>query len=209
MTDTILAAIIGFVATITGVLLTAFFTNRKNRSRGIYLLRPDDNFDDLLGSVHEILMYTVNSFELSNRVNTLLEQKSNVSLQKLTILVRNKDNETKEDIANLNDVISIWKRWVTEGRIRELNIIGYDYDPDHYYTILGNELVFTGHVYFDDTKPTGTHIDYSPLIFRDDTKLGRDVIKNYRHHFNQLVNRYKDRCLYTSERATTVGKSHN
>ncbi|MBD5518764.1 MAG: hypothetical protein HDR07_09885 [Lachnospiraceae bacterium] len=110
MTDTIIAAIIGFVATITGVLLTAFFTKGKNRSRSIYILKTNDSFDDLMSSVDEIYMYTVNSFELSNRVNTLLELKPNVNLQKFTILVRNKDNETKEDIANLNNAISIWKR---------------------------------------------------------------------------------------------------
>lgn len=199
MTDTIIAAIIGFVATITGVLLTAFFTKGKNRSRSIYILKTNDSFDDLMSSVDEIFMYTVNSFELSNRVNTLLELKPNVNLQKFTILVRNKDNETKEDIANLNNAISIWKRWISEGRIRELNIIGYDYDPDHYYTILGDELLLTGHVYFDDTKPTGTNIDYSPLVFCNDTRLGREVIKNFKNHFSQLVNRYKDKCLYTSE----------
>ena len=99
------------------------------------------------------------------------------------ILVRKKANVTKEDSDILNNIISIWKRWVLENRIKELTIIGYDHDPDHYYTIIGDELVFMGHVFFDETKPTKTNVNYSPLVCCNDTNLGKDIIQNCKQHF--------------------------
>lgn len=63
MTDTIIAAIIGFLGmilgTIIGALLNAFFLNKrnKNKNKGIYFLEPSQNFNDLLKSKKEICMY--------------------------------------------------------------------------------------------------------------------------------------------------------
>ena len=204
MTDTIIAAIIGFagiiLGTIIGALLNAFFLNRKNKNKGIYYLKPSQNFNDLWGTVEEICMYTVNSYELCNGINTLLEQRADVFLHKLIILVRKKENETTEDLTILNNIISVWKRWVSEGRIKELTIIGYDHDPDHYYTIIGDKLVFTGHVFFDETKPTKTNVSYSPLVCCNDTSFGRDIIKNYKQHFDNIVHKYRgENTLYSSK----------
>ena len=78
-----------------------------------------------------------------------------------------------------------------KGRIKKLTIIAYDHDPDCYYTLLGDRLVFWGHVYFDENKPTQTDVDYTPLIFTDDNKVGQRVIKNFQKHFDNMVNRYK------------------
>lgn len=203
MSDTIVAAIIGVIGIIIGALVNKILLNIKVREKGIYYLKPNQNqdFDNLLTSVEEIRMYTVNSYELCNRVNTLLEQRENVFLRKLTILIRKKDTETVKDIEIINNVISIWKRWELEGRIRELTIIGYKNDPDHYYTILGDKLVFTGHVFFDDSKPTGTNISYRPLICCNNTELGRKIIRNYKKHFDHIVDKYQsENTIYSSEK---------
>lgn len=129
----------------------------------------------------------------------MLEQDQKMNINKITILVRKKIDESNEDIATLNEIIELWKRWVVAKRIKKLEIIAYDHDPDHYYTIMGNRLVFCGQVMFDATKPTGTTIDYLPLVFFDNTDIGRQVIKNYQKHFDNAVQKYKSKgLLYSS-----------
>lgn len=137
-------------------------------------------------------MYTVNSHELLNKMNTILEQNPRITIRKLTILVRKKAQETESDRTILNTNISLWESLKEKGRIKNLTIIAYDHDPDCYYTLLGNRLVFFGHVYFDPGKPTQTVVDYTPLIFTDDNEVGQRVIKNYQKHFDNMVNRYQN-----------------
>lgn len=138
-----------------------------------------------------ISAYTVNSYEIYNKLNTILEQNPRMSIRKVTLLVRKKENETPNDIEILNRNIELWKRLVQENRIKELVIIAYDHDPDHYYTILGNRLLFCGQVLFDKSLPTGTKVDYLPLVYDNSTKLGRQIIKNYQHHFDNIVQQYR------------------
>ncbi len=80
-----------------------------------------------------------------------------------------------------------------------MTIIGYDHDPNHYYSIIGDKFVFAGQICFDDTKPTGTNVNYSPLVFGDNTSIGKQVIKNYHSHFDNAMKKYKDDLtLYSS-----------
>ena len=171
--------------------MSIFRFKQKHEQAGIHYLEAGENFNDLWLSVNEICMYTVNSYELYNRINALLEQKANSNINKLTILVRKKIDETEEDLSTLKDIIDFWKKWVEKGRIRKLTIIGYNYDPDHYYTILGDKVVFSGHVYFDESKPTKTNISYSPIVFSNDTEIGRQAIKNFRAHFDNVAQRFE------------------
>lgn len=204
MSENILIALINFlgliVAAIIGALGTIFTQNiiKANKYKGIYYLEKGENFNELLSTTEKICMYTVNSFQLCNSINMLLEQDNTINIQQIIILVRKKENETPEDIEILNNINSIWIDWVKKGRIRKLLILGYDHDPDHYYTILGDRVVFTGHVFFDNTRPTGTNINYSPLVFFNDTDLGKKVIKKYQQHFDHLVDKYKTNVLYCS-----------
>lgn len=202
MSDTIIAALISCVATLTATLIGVFFTNhyrKKGSIPNVDFLKTNDDVMQLMGTVTTILMYTVNSYELLNIVNMALEQNPSLMLNNLTILVRKKNNETAQDIQRLDDIILGWKNWISKRRIKELKIIGYDHDPDHYYTVLGDKMAFSGQVMFDETKPTGTTINYIPLAFWDNTEVGKQVIKNYQEHFSNVVDKYKETLmLYSS-----------
>lgn len=208
MDPEIIAAIIGFLGTILAAFIGCFQIGKCKREirsleerSFVRFIREGENFKEILPRVNSICMYTVNSFELRNSLNTTLEQNPNMKIKKITILVRKKTDESEEDNDVLERIITLWKKWVDEKRIKKLEIIAYDHDPDHYYTIIGDRLVFCGQVMFDTVKPTGTTIDYSPLVFTDETTIGQQVIRNYQKHFNNAVQRYKSTgLLYSSER---------
>ena len=166
-------------------------SHNSNEDLGIHFLNEEENFSNIALGVNDICMYTLNSYEMYNITNTLLEQRPDSNIKNLTILVRKKKDETPKDLENLNNIISMWKRWAEKGRIKKLTIIGYDHDPDHYYTILGDKVVITGHVLFDNSKPTDTNVDYTPLVFTNETSVGREAICNFRQHFDNAVEKYR------------------
>ena len=199
MSENIIVALIGLVGTIITAVVGNIKIKKYKHEAASYkeksyvrFLEPNESFSALIPEVKHICMYTVNSHELLNKVNTIMEQNPRITIRKLTILVRKKAQETESDITILNTNISLWKSLKEKGKIKNLTIIAYDHDPDCYYTLLGNRLVFFGHVYFDKSKPTQTAVDYTPLIFTDDNEVGQRVIQNYQKHFDNMVNRYKD-----------------
>lgn len=199
METEIIVALIGFAGTVIAAAIGVIQTKKYKQQARTYaensfvrFLQPDETFKDLLCRVKSICLYTVNSHELINKLNTILEQNPDIKIKKVTILVRKKEQEGTEEINILERNISMWENWKEKGRIRNLVIISYDHDPDHYYTILGERLVFCGQVLYDDHKPTGTTVDYLPLVFTDENKLGQQVIKNYQKHFDSVVNKYKN-----------------
>lgn len=202
MSDTIIAALIGFLAAIVVEIIRLYFQrkNKKSDSKDVdttvRFLEPSENFREVLNDVSCLRMYTVNSYELLGQVNTILEQNVNIVLNKVEILVRKKVDESEEDLKSLDTIITIWDNWVKKGRIKELTIVGYDHDPDHYYSIIGDKFVFAGQVFFDETKPTGTSVNYLPLVFGGDTSIGKQVIKNYHSHFDNVMKKYKGNSLY-------------
>lgn len=206
MEPEIVAAIIGWTATVITAIL-GLLQNKRNKGQirsleqnsFVRFIRVGENFKDILPRVKSICMYTVNSYELLNSINTTLEQNPSITIKKLTIMVRKKSDESETDLAVLNTVVSLWGEWVNKKRIGQLEIISYDHDPDHYYTIIGDRLVFCGQVLFDSAKPTGTTINYIPLVFTDETELGQQVISNYQIHFNNALEKYRPTgVLYSS-----------
>lgn len=206
MEPEITAAIIGWATAITQF---AFGTIQNKRNKGqihaleqnssVRFLQPNETFKDILPRVKSICMYTVNSYQLRNSINMILEQNPSITIKQITIMVRKKADECEAYLTELNTLIALWAEWVNKKRIKKLEIISYDHDPDHYYTILGDRLVFCGQVMFDTTKPTGTTIDYRPLVFTGETELGQQVIKNYQHHFDNTLKKYRSTgTLYSS-----------
>lgn len=210
MDPVIIASIIGAISTVSAAIIGCFQVDTCKRkihsleeASFVRFMRGGENLKDILPRVNTICMYTVNSFELLNSLNTTLEQNPNLKIKKMTILVRKKSNESVEDNAVLERIITLWKKWVDEKRIKKLKIIAYDHDPDHYYTIIGDRLVFCGQVMFDETKPTNTNVDYIPLVFTDETNIGQQVIRNYQKHFDNAMQRYKHTgLLFDSESET-------
>lgn len=204
MTDTIIAALITGGAGLLTTVAAALFGIARNRSTKsklaaisrknayVELLEPGHDFSHIARNVKSISLYTVNSHEFLNRVNLFLEQDRQATISKLTILVRRKEFESDTDLLLLNNNIAQWKNWLEKKRIKKLLIIGYNYDPDHYYAILGDRMVITGQVLFDDTKPTGTTVNYLPLVFSDGSAAGKQVIASYRDHFNNVTNYFQE-----------------
>lgn len=207
MDSEIIAAVIGFLGTVSAAVIGCFQVDKYKReihslkeTSFVRFIREGENFKEFLPRVNSICMYTVNSFELLNSLNTTFEQNPSIKIKKITIMVRKKIDESTEDNDVLERIITLWKKWVDEKRIKKLEIIAYDHDPDHYYTIIGDRLVFCGQVLFDAVKPTGTTVDYLPLVFTDETTIGQQVISNYQKHFDNAVQRYKSTgLLFNSE----------
>lgn len=201
MSDILIAAFItggcAIIAAVIGYCGTYRILRLKN---SICFLDETEDFRDILRNSTSICTYTVNSYELLNELNSLLERNQNIDLNEVKILVRRKENECESDIYLLNNIISNWKNLVDRKRIKRLLIIGYDHNPDHYYTIIDDKIAFSGQVLFDKTKPTGTTINYSPLVFRGHTRVGKQVILNYQNHFNNTIKEYEEKLkLFSSE----------
>lgn len=198
--DTFWGAVLGAVLGLIGGLITALvehFISKKKIERlsinqSARFLEKNENFREILGDVRQISMYTVNSHEVLGQINTLLERDTSITIKNLTILVRKKPNESASDIEHLETNIKMWELLNRRKRIKKLTIIAYDHDPDHYYTVIGKRIAFSGQVLFDDNKPTGTNVDYLPLVFSDSTDIGKQVILNYQRHFDNVVAKYKD-----------------
>lgn len=209
MSENIIEALIGLAGAVCTIIAAVIGKVKVNRYRQeaesyrdksyVRFLEPNESFSALIPKVKQICMYTVNSHELLNKVNTILEQNPKLTIEQLTILVRKKAQERESDITILNTNISLQKSLREKGRIKKLTIIAYDHDPDCYYTLLGSRLVFFGHVYFDESKPTQTTVDYLPLIINDDNEVGQQVIKNFQKHFDNMVDRYKDTLTLYSD----------
>ncbi len=209
MYSEIISAIINFFAGIIPTFVSAKPADSKkklkkstttlNNSTGVRFLQAEDNFNYELHHANSIYMYTVNSHELYGSLNLMLEHDPSLTLSTLTIMVRKKPDECEKDLQDLNTIISQWRNWVNRGRIKQLDIISYDHDPDHYYTIIGEQIVFCGQVLYDEGKPTGTTVQYKPLVFSSDTELGKTVIRNYHLHFQNVLEKYKrTNLLYSS-----------
>ena len=163
-------------------------------------LTQKDCLKEIIANVESISAYTVNSHEIYNKLNTIFEQNPMIAIERVTLLVRKKADEKSKDIDLLNQNIELWKVLVQKQKIKNLTIIAYDHDPDHYYTLLGKSLLFCGQVLFDETMPTGTKVDYSPLAYDNSNELGRQVIEHYQKHFDNVVQHYeKDATLYNSQ----------
>lgn len=190
MAPEIIAAIIGGVAVIIAAVISKVIMVKKDPAY-VRFIRENEDFRNIMVQAKDICSYTVNSHEILNKINTILEQNQEVVIQNFTLLVRKKINESPKDIEHLNTNIDLWKDLERKGRIRNLTIIAYDHDPDHYYTLFGNRLVFCGQVLFDKNKPTGTTVDYRPLVFENTDQIGAQVIKNYQTHFDNIVEKYR------------------
>ena len=207
MDPEVIAAIVGFFGTVIAAIIGRTQVRaykKKMRSLEdvsfVRFMRPGETFKEFLPLVNSISMYTINSFELLNSLNTMLEQNPNITIKKITILLRKKDNETEEDLVVLEQIITLWRKWVDKKRIKNLEIIAYDHDPNHYYTLIGDNIVFCGQVMFDTSKPTGTTVNCLPLVFTNGNDIGQQVIKNYQMHFNNAYNKYKSTgLLYSSK----------
>lgn len=195
---TIISSIIAFASVIFNVMYKKQIKSYAKESF-VRFLSQDENFKDVLTKVKTISAYTVNSYEIYNKLNTILEQNPQMSIEKIILLVRKKVNEKSDDLQILNRNIELWGRLVQENKIKKLTIIAYDHDPDHYYTILGNKILFCGQVLFDKSLPTGTKVDYLPLVYDNSNKLGKQIIKNYQHHFDNIVKQYQaENTLFNS-----------
>lgn len=195
---TIISSIIAFASVIFNVMYKKQIKSYAKESF-VRFLSQDENFKDVLTKVKTISAYTVNSYEIYNKLNTILEQNPQISIEKIILLVRKKVNEKPDDLQILNRNIELWGRLVQENKIKNLTIIAYDHDPDHYYTILGNKILFCGQVLFDKSLPTGTKVDYLPLVYDNSNKLGKQIIKNYQHHFDNIVKQYQaENTLFNS-----------
>ncbi len=64
-----------------------------------------------------------------------------IAIERVTLLVRKKADEKSKDIDLLNQNIELWKVLVQKQKIKNLTIIAYDHDPDHYYTLLGKKSI--------------------------------------------------------------------
>lgn len=116
MSENIIAALIS----LAGAIIAALIGNNRikkykhevtsyQETSFVRFLKPDESFSNLIPRVKHICMYTVNSHELLNKVNTMLEQNPQMTINKLTILVRKKEKERKSDIDILDQNIYLWK----------------------------------------------------------------------------------------------------
>ena len=196
---TIIAAVIAFVSVIITLKCKKRMKLSTEQSFARFLTQKDC-LKEIIANVESISAYTVNSHEIYNKLNTIFEQNPMIAIERVTLLVRKKADEKSKDIDLLNQNIELWKVLVQKQKIKNLTIIAYDHDPDHYYTLLVKSLLFCGQVLFDETMPTGTKVDYSPLAYDNSNELGRQVIEHYQKHFDNVVQHYeKDATLYNSQ----------
>ncbi|GHU80289.1 hypothetical protein FACS1894191_5200 [Clostridia bacterium] len=217
MSDTIIVAIIGVVAAVAPTVAAAIL-GRKNaisKSKLKDLLKShayieffspklEPSFIDAMARAPRVKMFTVNSYELLNRVNSSFEHDASFYIRELYIMVRKKVDESENDIRNLDSNIKQWKRWLTNGRIAKLKIVYYDQDAQHTYTLIGNSILFTGVVYFDQSKPTHTNVDYDPIVFYGDNSEGAKVIERFDKQFDNFLDFYEKKggLLFDSSNVT-------
>lgn len=100
MSENIIEALIGLAGAVCTIIAAVIGKVKVNRYRQeaesyrdksyVRFLEPNESFSALIPKVKQICMYTVNSHELLNKVNTILEQNPKLTIEQLTILVRKK-----------------------------------------------------------------------------------------------------------------------
>ena len=127
MSENIIVALIGLVGTIITAVVGNIKIKKYKHEAASYkeksyvrFLEPNESFSAQIPEVKHICMYTVNSHELLNKVNTIMEQNPRITIRKLTILVRKKAQETESDITILNTNISLWKSLKEKGKIKDI-----------------------------------------------------------------------------------------
>lgn len=217
MSEGIVAAIIdalgAIVAAFIGAIIAIIGTKIKRRRSPSKALEPQapaqhtsfhfmgayDNPCKRIGSVSIIRMFSVNSHVLYNTIAPYLAKKPNIVIEEIILVVRRKPNESENDLNILYQLIKNWHRLVEKRRIHYMRIIGIPYDLNHYYTLIGTELAYSGMVYYDNDLPTHTDVDYTPLVITGETETGEQLIENYRKHFDRTVEAFKDtHTLYDS-----------
>lgn len=86
---TIISSIIAFASVIFNVMYKKQIKSYAKESF-VRFLSQDENFKDVLTKVKTISAYTVNSYEIYNKLNTILEQNPQISIEKIILLVRKK-----------------------------------------------------------------------------------------------------------------------
>ena len=211
MMESIIAAIISAIAAIVvGIFGIVKNKDKKQKLEKLSTQHAYANFLDdkierniynLLHSLSRISMFTVNSFEMKNRFNVFFERNKALEINELDILVRKKSDESESDKKILDDIVAQWIGWYRKDRIKKLKIVSYDHDPEQFYTVFGDKIMFSGQVFFDSTKPTGTNINYSPVVYNGDSEDGLKIIKMYRKHFDNILAHYEKKgfVLFNSE----------
>ena len=206
----IITAVGGIIAAIVSSVIAVIQGNEKKKyksevaalmgSAAVRIWGPNDVFNKKLLLEDRICLYTVNSFEMRNTLNQILNQNPDIAINNLILLVRKKGNESAKETDQLNDILKLWQEMVRVGKIKRLEIITYSHDPDHYYSIFGDRFVLCGHVYFDDRMPTGTTVDYVPSVITDDNVIGQQLIQKFQKHFDVLVkNHSTNSSVYTNK----------
>lgn len=195
------AIVIGAIIGALGVIVAEVIRKPKKQKKdsnpnSIRYVKADEELFNKLSSVQCVYMYSVNSYALYNYTNAYLEQNPDVTIDKIILIVRRKKNESKTDVDALNQLIGNWHRLVVKSRIKSLKIIGNPHDINHYYTIMGDDLVFSGMVYHDDRLPSKTNVDYTPLLVTKESELGRTIIKRYKEHFDHTVEMFEKYYTY-------------
>ena len=131
---TIIAAVIAFVSVIITLKCKKRMKLSTEQSFARFLTQKDC-LKEIIANVESISAYTVNSHEIYNKLNTIFEQNPMIAIERVTLLVRKKADEKSKDIDLLNQNIELWKVLVQKQKIKNLTIIAYDHDPDHYYTL--------------------------------------------------------------------------
>lgn len=99
----------------------------------------------------------------------------------------------------LKEAVSIWKEQVTCGNIKKLKIYSYDHIPDHYFTILDEQLLYTGLNVFSQTDSTGQDgHNATRTIASSASDIDKKEIQTYISQFENYEKKYANNIIYDS-----------
>lgn len=174
-----------------GAFGNSFFSKRNHKDNSeeerVHLIKTEENLLNDMCAADKVCIYAVNSFMWLRTFEMELSKNKSAHIKELVILLRKRDDENQSYLDNLDEIVKYWKKLRDNNhQIGKLSILYYKNNPDHYYVIIGDSHVLTGHVYEDIDNVSGTKVDLQPICISNAVFEGKEIISRYQKHFDDL-----------------------
>ena len=111
---------------------------------------------------------------------------STLSVDRCSLLIRGFPPKHESVFARqVRGLADEWRKLAATGRIRELEILAYDYFPTDYEIVIDSEALIFGLFEYDPNEFSGVRLRAATLV-EDSSADGRDLIVEFRDRFDGL-----------------------
>lgn len=141
--------------------------------------------------IKNLRIYAISSRDIQANIAAL----KFVKIEQCTLLVRNLKKQhylyTEQQSLELQMNLERWKMMVKNGNIEKLKVVAYNDISNDYCVIIDNKAML-GDTFFFDKNDTSGQNNFSPIIIKNNTIDGKEIIERYIYRFDNYVQKWEN-----------------